>query len=72
MKVTATDTPSVKVLGYPKLMVSDDGQIVLMGSYGAGVVVRCAPTVSPVGFISRCWAMSCFKDYTGTVTLENS
>jgi len=72
MKVTTTNATSVKVLDYPKLMVAADGEIVLMCSHGKGVVIRCGNTINPVGQMSECWHMNCFKDYTGTITLENS
>ena len=70
MKVTTTDTPSVKVLDYPKLMKHDYGNsIVLMSSNEIGTVL--SSDSYQQGYRASTWDMSLFKDYTGTVTLEN-
>jgi len=75
MKVTTTDALSSKTLDYPKLMVSPIGLIVLMTSYGVGVQLSDAGGFSlgcAVDSNTKHWSMSCFTDYTGTITLENS
>jgi hypothetical protein len=70
MKITATNTPSVKALGYPKLMIGTLGTIVLMTKESHGAVLQ--GDNYDTGHVNDDWSMSCFKDYTGTITLENS
>jgi len=69
MKVTTTDTPNVKATGYPKLMTTGKGTIVLMTSHEKGVVLE--SKTHPTGNYSTDWCMDFFVDYTGIVTLEN-
>ncbi len=61
-----------EVKGYPKLMANDDlSRIVLMTSYGVGIVVRDTNGVHGIGEHIKDWAMTCFTDFNGTVELSN-
>ena len=72
-----------KKASYPKLMIAENsGVIVLMttekANEGTGTIVRPAilyggktPTLV-IGHYSNTWAMECFSDYTGSVTLTNT
>ena len=69
MKVTVNEESKEK--GFPKLMINDDSDlIVLMTELGKGVVVR-VDGHNPVGCYVDCWIMDYFKDFNGTVTLQN-
>lgn len=54
---------------FPRLMVADDGQVVLFIADRTGTVVK--EGCDPIGDYSCSWHMPDFKDFTGTVTLEN-
>lgn len=58
-----------KIKDFPKLMISEDGDIVLFGKFGHGVRVGGS---GQTGYISACWTMRKFSDYRGEVTLRNS
>tara|TARA_R110000822_G_scaffold76214_2_gene183162 strand:+ start:187 stop:405 length:219 start_codon:yes stop_codon:yes gene_type:complete len=55
---------------FPKLMIADDGQIVLFASQEVGIRITSNNSFS-TGTISNVWIMSAFKDYNGEVTLKN-
>jgi len=55
---------------FPRLMVlQDTNQVVLFTAPRIGTVV--AGDYSPIGHHSDGWNFGSFKDFTGTVTLEN-
>jgi hypothetical protein len=67
-----------KKLNFPKLMISSDELIVLMTGACEGVVISNKARVRQymvseyyVGQYINDWNMDSFKDYNGTVTLEN-
>jgi len=70
MKVTVNEEEK-KVKEFPKLMINNGGNlIVLMTSDRCGVVVS-TNEFNKLGNISDVWSMDCFKDFNGTVTLQN-
>lgn len=69
MKVTVNEESKKKE--YPKLMVgSDIDLIVFMTSYGKGFVVK-GNNYNDIGDNCNTWAMDNFKDFNGSVTLQN-
>lgn len=57
---------------YPKLMQSVwTGDIVYFTAYGLGFVVHRDKGPHKIGYEHRSWAMNCFADYDGEVTLSN-
>ena len=54
---------------FPKLMISNDGQLVLFESVGRGVALNCV--CAEVGRYYIDWLVLSFKDYEGEVTLKN-
>jgi len=70
MKVTVNEEEE-KENGFPKLMINNNNDlIVLMSHYGTGVVVS-GNEHNSLGHYSVFWSMDCFKDFNGTVTLQN-
>lgn len=69
MSIKATVT-RVKVgpIPFPKLMISDEGQIVLMTEASCGTNVN--GKVHPIGFYAENWS-PCFRDFDGSVILQN-
>jgi hypothetical protein len=72
------DSNCKKKLNFPKLMISPSGLIVLMSTACDGIVVSNKNRVIGdmnveyyVGERITDWNMNSFKDYNGTVTLEN-
>ena len=60
-----------KAHSYPKLMESEDANlIVLMTAPKNGVVVHASEEYG-VGHSSDDWDMECFTDYNGTIELKN-
>ena len=55
---------------YPKLMHSDKGRIVLFTERGVGVLLN-ETGFDEAGHHSDEWSMSNFKDYDGSITLQN-
>ena len=68
VKVSAS-VKLAKVKEFPKLMVSNDGQLVLFASEGRGVALNCV--CAEVGRYYIDWLVLSFKDYEGEVTLKN-
>lgn len=56
---------------YPKIMIAEDGVIVLFLEDRVGFVVGNPREFNPIGYYSDWWIMDRFKDFTGTVTLSN-
>ena len=71
MKVTANKA-EVKEIQFPKLMISEDGNIVLFTELYVGTLVKGEAGMNIVGDHYDGWNMVNFHDYTGTITLENS
>lgn len=76
IKSTVSDTPcKKKELPFPKLMVRESNPftIVLFNSKFTGTIVAGKGKVrGGVGFYGRNFSDSAFKDYKGSVCLENS
>ena len=68
---SASFPESNKELSYPKLMVSGQGCIVLMTSYGEGTCLVKGNTENTIGHHDTRWSMTHFKDFYGNVILEN-
>lgn len=78
MKATKQDNETTSITPFPKLMINNNGFIVLFNSHGCGMVVFRKDgnwelgTVSwKIGTIGHNWNMEHFKDYNGKVILEN-
>ena len=56
---------------FPKLMITDEGIVVLMLESGKGTVVSTIESCYEIGHYSESWAMSSFYDFNGSVTLSN-
>ena len=72
MKSTKCDKGNTSELPYPKLMIDDVGVVVLMSKHGVGVVLNSSSVYHLLGTSGDNWYMNNFKDYSGTITLENS
>ena len=69
MKVTVNEESKEKE--FPKLMINDKNDLIIfMTSRGVGFVVQ-PNKHDPIGNYSDSWAMHQFKDFNGTVTLQN-
>jgi hypothetical protein len=71
MKSTKCDKGNTSELSFPKLMIySAAGDVVFMTSSRTGTIV-CARNFK-LGYTSSSWNTPYLKDYSGTITLENS
>jgi hypothetical protein len=71
MKSTKCDKGNTSELQFPKLMInSAGGDVVFMTSSRTGTVVYSGNF--ELGYTSSGWNTRYFKDYSGTITLENS
>lgn len=68
---TVVTTVAPSEIDYPKLMRTKEGLIVLFTKWGGGIVIVPKAEVHYIGFISQDWYMDDFKDFTGTITLQN-
>lgn len=57
---------------FPKLMIANDGDIVLMFENAKGVYLKSKHGVNHIGEIVNGFAMGCFKDFHGSITLQNA
>ena len=64
------DTQDVVKNDYPKLMISEQGRIVLFEQEYVGVVVNFESDPNEVGRFSNSWSNR-FRDYRGKVVLSN-
>lgn len=64
IKITEKDSE------FPKMMIGDDGQVVLFSCTGIGVVVTSGGE-DELGEYSEYWEMDRFSDFTGSVTITN-
>tara|TARA_R110000782_G_scaffold60647_2_gene125262 strand:- start:3055 stop:3282 length:228 start_codon:yes stop_codon:yes gene_type:complete len=72
MKITVNPEITTKEIPYPKLMISTaSGAIFLMVNPSEGTVLMASSGTS-VGDYSFNWAFNNFKDYKGSITLENT
>ena len=69
MKSTKCDKGNTGELPFPKLMINKVGDVIFMTSSCDGVVVYSGGY--KLGTFSNDWP-AYFKDYSGTITLENS
>ena len=74
MKITVKPQHTTKETPYPKLMASiHTSLIVFMVKPREGVVLSSYPnSIDAVGDYSKEWSRTSFKDYKGTITLENT
>jgi hypothetical protein len=57
---------------FPKLMIATDGLIVFFMKESYGTVIKSEFDVNwEPGEYSEKWAMDCFKDFEGEITLKN-
>ena len=72
MKITVNPKTTTKETPYPKLMISTvSGSIFLMVNPSEGTILKASSGTS-VGDYVKNWAFNNFKDYKGTITLENT
>jgi|TARA_R110000822_G_scaffold38055_1_gene105960 acetone carboxylase gamma subunit len=72
MKITVNPEVTTKETPYPKLMISTvSGSIFLMVNPSEGTILKASSGTS-VGDYVKNWAFNNFKDYKGTITLENT
>lgn len=73
MITSKTESKKQLRTGYPKLMMSDRGTVVLMMECGVGPVVHVGlMSTHVVGHFSDEWDMGKFRDYNGSVVLTNA
>lgn len=57
---------------FPKMMVADDGEIVLFSDSETGTtIVEGSDREYKVGYFQRNWDIGQFRDFSGYVTLSN-
>ena len=62
----------IKAISFPKLMISNNGTVVLMNEDASGTALTSNRTsFYKVGHYATDWIMGSFVDYNGTITLEN-
>lgn len=73
MKAKVKNKKSPSVTPFPKLMISNGGNLVLFKAPSRGTLVSPSKTNNEeAGHTSDYWAMSGFKDFHGKVTLSNN
>lgn len=60
-----------KETDFPKLMVHENGDVVLFEGTEDGVLVASKSTPEDIGSYSECWNPRMFQDFKGSVTLSN-
>jgi hypothetical protein len=71
IKSKITGTKDDNILDYPKLMISEEtDRVVLFSKDGCGVDVG-GDKYQTNGMYRDSWDMGCFKDFHGTVELSN-
>lgn len=72
IKAEISEKKKEPVNEYPKLMIHQDGSIVLFIEYGAGTILFNARLHGmDVGKFSPIWVMENFTDFHGSITLSN-
>lgn len=76
MKITVNNTQANKETPFPKLMIGKQSGIIILATgiedEGIkGVVIGQESGVYKVGYYYDGWNRNNFKDYSGTITLEN-
>jgi hypothetical protein len=75
IKVTTNEKGKEKAIGFPKLMVCRDGEVVFVisvdGIDATGFSLFDPTGVRASGFYSNCWNVLMLSDYTGEITLKN-
>lgn len=70
MKVTVKEAEEKK--GFPKVMISHHtGTVVFMIERNVGILLNDESSEVKKGELFKKWSMSEFKDFNGTVTLQN-
>lgn len=57
---------------FPKLMISDDGRIVLFRAPQVGTVIYEKEPYYGIAHYAKCWCMEDFTDYNEPITLQNA
>lgn len=70
MKITISE--SKRRINFPKLMISDNGLIVLMKNNGIGVVLNKGASSNEIGTLREDWVMQYFRDFEGDLILSNN
>ena len=72
MKTTVIPEETKKELPFPKLMIAEDGEIVLFSEEKVGVIVNTKiNSFYQIGEYSDDWHMNSFKDFYGSITMSN-
>lgn len=69
MKVEVNENKQVQEREFPKLMVANNGEVVLFESYKSGTVLKGVDWKT--GHYSNNWSMNEFSDFNGSITLSN-
>lgn len=70
IKTTVVDRPT-KEIGFPKLMVTKEGLIVLFYMNSVGTVISDPKKSHGVGYHTEHWGMHDFIEYVGTLEITN-
>lgn len=72
MKTTVIPEETKKELPFPKLMIANDGEIVLFTSLSEGTVIELGKnTQDKIGEFRRDWFCYLFVDFYGSITMSN-
>lgn len=73
MKTTVIPEETKKELPFPKLMIAEDGKIVLFFSDKVGTVIDLGDNNSGdrIGEYSNDWHMNSFQDFYGSIIMSN-
>ena len=74
IKVTVGEQKTQKEIPFPKLMINNNGGIVLFEKNKNGTVIKRDPEwceSDAVGSADSEWSMIGFTDFTGSITLQN-
>jgi hypothetical protein len=72
MKVAVINANAKQEKPFPKLMVTNEGKVVLFSENKKGMVINAIESHGEInGECYHCWDMSMFTDFEGSVTLSN-
>ena len=72
INVTLSEAKTQTEKTFPKLMISDDGRIVLfIGRHVGTVIYECNPYYG-IAHYDTCWCMEDFTDYNEPITIQNA
>ena len=70
IKSTKQAAPASSI-SFPKLMISDKGNVVLFKCSEVGTVVHDEDGQNPIGYFTQSWQMERFSHYASAVVLSN-